>query len=226
MKKFVLLLSLGAAVSCNNSKTDKPATDVPAQPMTITPATTTPATTTPAVSTFHMKVDGNELDLHGSILVTKDKDKLSPGNNLFAMITASGDKAKGSGNMTLNFVFDLKAGSYPVVGMGYSAGEGDNARLFGGLMGGKPQLTPFKVTLTECTDLGSNNLGGHKWRIAGSFSELVIPAMGIMLMDKTKNHPKEIKIDGGSFSNLVFDDNWEQLLQEGMKKFNEMKKKS
>ena len=224
MKKVILFFYLGTILACNNSKTDKPATDIPGQPRTSNPpVTTAPATTMHPVSSFHIKVDGQDLNFSGSVLVTKDKDKLSPGNSFFAMITASADKSKGS--MTLNFVFDLKTGSYPVVGMGYSDHDGENARLFGGIMGGKPHLTPFKVNLTECTDLGSNNLGGHKWRIAGSFDELVIPAMGIMLMDKTKNHPKEIKIERGNFSNLVFDDNWEQLLQEGMKKFNEMKKK-
>ena len=43
-------------------------------------------------------------------------------------------------------------------------------------------------------------------------------AMEMMLMDKTKNHPKEIKIDKGSFSNLSFDDNWDDMMQQGMKK--------
>lgn len=40
--------------------------------------------------------------------------------------------------------------------------------------------------------------------------------MGIMLIDKTKNHPKEIKIEKGSFSNLTFDDNWEEMMNKAM----------
>ena len=93
--------------------------------------------------------------------------------------------------------------------------------MFGGLLGGKPKLTDTKVNITECKDLGSNNMGGHKWSISGEFGELVIPAMSIMLMDKTKNHPKEIKVEKGSFSNLTFDDNWEDM----MKKASEMMQK-
>ena len=47
---------------------------------------------------------------------------------------------------------------------------------------------------------------------------LLIPANGLMLMDKTKNHPATIKIDKGSFTNLSFDDDWEDMKQQGVKK--------
>jgi hypothetical protein len=41
--------------------------------------------------------------------------------------------------------------------------------------------------------------------------------------DKTKSHPKELKIEKGSFSNLTFDDNWEEMMQKAM---DQMKKKN
>lgn len=40
--------------------------------------------------------------------------------------------------------------------------------------------------------------------------------MGIMLMDETKKHPKEIKIDKISFTGLSFDDNWEEMMEKAM----------
>ena len=48
--------------------------------------------------------------------------------------------------------------------------------------------------------------------------------MGIMLMDKTKNHPKEIKIEKGSFYNLTFDDNWDDMMNQMKDKFNQKNK--
>ena len=93
--------------------------------------------------------------------------------------------------------------------------------MYGGLLGGKPKLTENKVTLTECKDLGSNNMGGHKWSISGTCEEVVIPANTIMLMNKSKNHPKEVKIQKISFTNLSFDDNWQEMMEKAM---NKMKK--
>jgi hypothetical protein len=168
-------------------------------------------------------VDGKEVKCSGSVLVSKDKDKLKPGNDYFVMLTASGGADKES--LVLNFLIDTKTGTYPVVGSSFSRGDGEKSQMFGGIMGGKPKITSNTVTITECTDMGSNNMGGHKWKIAGTFESLTIQAMGIMLMDKTKNHPKEIKLEKGSFSNLTFDDNWEQMMEESMKKMKEMKNK-
>ena len=37
-----------------------------------------------------------------------------------------------------------------------------------------------------------------------------------MLLDKEKNHPKEIKIDKLSFTGLTFDDNAEEMLEKAM----------
>lgn len=111
----------------------------------------------------------------------------------------------------------LKAGSYPVVGISLTRKvANEKGEVYGGILGGKPKLTNYNVTISECKDLGSNGVGGHKWSISGSFEELVIPAMGIMLLDKEKNHPKEVKIEKGSFSNLTFDDNWEKMFEKGM----------
>jgi hypothetical protein len=132
------------------------------------------------------------------------------------LLTATGSEDVQS--LSLNFLLDLKPGSYPVVGMGLHRKPNGVAEMYGGIMGGEEKLTDYKVHITECKDLGSNNMGGHKWSISGTFDDLTIPAMGIMLMDKMKNHPKEIKLEKGSFFNLTFDDNWEELMNKAMDK--------
>ncbi|MER3499384.1 MAG: hypothetical protein C4308_12500 [Chitinophagaceae bacterium] len=63
-------------------------------------------------------------------------------------------------------------------------------------------------------------MGGHKWSISGYFDDLVIPSMPIMLVNK--EHPKEVKVEKGSFANIVFDDNAEEILN---KAFEQLKKK-
>ncbi len=155
-------------------------------------------------------MEGKGIALGGSLLVQIDKDKLQPGNDYLVTLTATG--AANDETLQLNFLLALKTGRYPVVGMSYQRGQQPNSQLFGNILGGKPHLTKHTINITECRDLGSNNMGGHRWSISGEFSELTIAAMGIMLMDKTKNHPKEIKIEKGSFSNLTFDDNWEEMM--------------
>jgi hypothetical protein len=155
-------------------------------------------------------IDGKSESMSGSLLVTKDKSNLKPGLNHFVMLTAQGSN---NSSLTLNFLIDTKPGTYPVVGLGYARGESDKGEVYGGLMGGQPKLTDYKVTLTDVKDLGDNGIGGHKWSISGSFDPLTIAAMPIMLMDKSRNHPAEIKIGGGSFSNLTFDDNWEEVMK-------------
>ena len=217
MKASWFILPLVILVSsCNNSnnegsttKNDNKITEQPANNPTPTENNAAPATGTT------ISVEGKEIKLGGSLLVQKDKDKLQPGADYLVMLTATGGSDKES--MTLNFLLALKTGTYPVVGMSFLRGESPKNEMYGGLLGGKPKLTDFKVNITECKDLGSNNMGGHRWSISGNFEGFVIPAMGIMLMDKTKNHPKEIKIDKGSFTNLSFDDNWDEMMQ-GIKK--------
>lgn len=220
MRKILFISVLAILSACsNNKKDDKSAAAETTN--TDQPAPTTPVTTVPEpASPTKFTVEGKEINASGSLLVSKDKDKLQPGKEYFVMLTSSGGSNKES--LTLNFLFDLKTGTNPVVGMSFTRGPSDTGEVYGGILGGQPKMTNFKVNITECTDLGSNNAGGHKWKISGTCEELIIPAMGIMLMDETKKHPKEIKIEKFSFSNLTFDDNWEEMLNKAM---DQMKKK-
>ena len=214
MKKLFIVSATVLLFACNSS--DKTNNTSNAEPAKSDQATTkmndVPAT--PVSHSTNITVEGKEIGLSGSLLVQKNKDKLQAGSDYLVMLTSSGGSNKES--LVLNFLLALKTGTYPVVGFSFNRGADPNAELYGSLLGGKPKLTNYKVNITECKDLGSNNLGGHKWSISGTFDELVIPAMGIMLMDKTKNHPKEIKIEKGSFSNLTFDDNWEEMMNKAM----------
>lgn len=223
MKKLLILSLAVVFFACkSNKKQDKPAVDTPQQTGTTTNPTdniTPPPTADNRGATI--MVDGKELKLGGSLLVSKDKKKLQPGADYLCMLTASG----GSNNesLTLNFLLDTKPGTYPVVGRSFQRGPSDNGELYGGIMGGEEKIYDSKVTLTECKDLGSNNMGGHKWSISGYWDAMTVPAMTAMLLDKTRNHPKEVKLGKGSFSNLTFDDNWDEMMEkamEGMKKKN------
>lgn len=221
------LFTIGLAAilfACNSAKKDNPAADNPQQPSdnTQTPNTNTqsPASYTPSTNSV-ITVEGKEIKVNGSILVDKDKKNLQPGAPYRGMITSS--SGPDNEGYTLRFVFDTKPGVYPVTGISYGRGKGDNNQQFGGLLGGEEKIYDSKVNLTECKDLGDNHLGGHKWSISGSAENVTIPAMGLMLMDKTKNHPKEIKIDKITFSDLRFDDNMEEMLQKAM---DMMKKKN
>lgn len=222
MKQILVISALTLLFACNNSKNDKPAAGNN-PPTNTNTNTTTPATNNTMERTSGTKftVDGKDMSVGGSLLVGKDKKKLQPGADFMCMLTASG----GSNNesLTLNFLLATKPGTYPVVGMAFHRGPSGEGELYGGLMGGEEKITNYKVNITECRDLGSNNMGGHKWSISGTFDDLTIPAMGIMLMDKTKNHPKEIKLEKGSFYNLTFDDNWEEMMDKAME---QMKKKN
>ena len=126
--------------------------------------------------------------------------------------------------MILRCVFDTKPGSYPLTGMSFGRGKNDNAQQFGGLLGGQEKLYDAMVNLTECKDMGDNGAGGHKWKISGTVENLTIPALGLMLLDKEKNHPKEIKIDKISFTDISFDDNAEEMLKKAMDQLKEMNK--
>ena len=217
MKKFLALAIFATLLSCNNKK-DK--TDTTTE-TTNDGSTTTPSTNTAPAGSAIMKVnlDGQDLNLNASALISKDKKNLQAGAPLFAMVTAS--DGPNDESVTLNFVFDTRPGSYPVVGVGISRGSGDSAQVFGGLLGGEPKITSHKVNLTEVKDLGDNNLGGHKWSISGTFGEMTVPAMELMLINK--NHPKETIIKGGSFTNLVFDDNMDEILEKAFDKMKENK---
>ena len=130
------------------------------------------------------------------------------------MITSS--SGPNNEGFILRFVFDTKPGVYPLTRQNFNRGKDDTTEQYGGLLGGEEKIYAGKVTLAECKDLGSNNMGGNKWSISGSVENLTIPAMGLMLMDETKKHPKEIKIDKISFTGLSFDDNWEEMMEKAM----------
>lgn len=226
MKKILIPVSLFILTACGGAKKDKPATDNTGQgPAAGTGENNTNPAPPPAMSTNSViSVEGKDFNVNGSILVDKDKKKMQPGAPYRGMITSSnGPDHEG---YILRFVFDTKPGVYPVTGISFNRGKDDNVQQFGGLMGGEEKIYDSKVNLTECKDLGDNGTGGHRWSISGSVENVTIPAMGLMLLDKTKNHPKEIKVDKITFSNLTFDDNWEEMMEKAMQKLDEMKKKN
>ncbi len=218
MKKLMILSSAFFLFACKNDKkaasamSDKIENGEPAA----SPAENTAADYKPTTNLTYF-VDGIEINHYASILVSTDKDKLQASAPFACMLTSNAAKNK-SEYITVNFLLDTKSGTYPVVGTSLNRGIGDKNEMYGGLLGGKPKLTKYNVTLTECKDLGSNNMGGHKWSISGYWDEMTIPAMSIMLMDKSKNHPKEIKLGKGTFTNLTFDDNWDEMMEKAFKK--------
>ena len=217
---------MGLFIACNSGNKEKqpePGNAAPGSNASgqVTPA---PAPSPAAVSSgTKFTIDGKEISIGGSLLVTKDKKKLKPGCDYLVMLTSSGGPNHES--LVLNFLIDLKAGTYPIVGMSLTRGPSEKGEVYGGIMGGEEKISGKNVTITECRDLGSNNLGGHRWSISGSFDDLTIPAMGVMLMDKTRNHPAEVKLEKGSFFNLTFDDNWEEMMEKAMDQMKNMKSK-
>jgi hypothetical protein len=226
MKKLFIISLTAFLVACKSGKKEDKTTDVAVTTEQSNTnhdagATTEPAYT-PSTNTT-LLVEGKELKLSSNILVDKDKKNLKPGAPYRGMITtSSGPDNEG---MILRFVFDTKTGTYPLTGFSYGRGKGDAGQQFGGLLGGEDKLYSSTVTLTEVKDMGDNGAGGHKWKINGTIENLTIPAMGIMLMDKEKNHPKEIKIDKINFTDISFDDNAEEMLQKAMDQLKEMNKK-
>ena len=216
MRKLLALPLFVFLIACNNNKNEKTETNATTNADGTTNTSTDNTSPADGSAVMIVHIDGSEIRLSASALVSKDKKNLQAGSPWFAMITSSDGPNQES--LILNFVFDTKAGDYPVVGVGFNRGSGDNSEVFGGLMGGEPKITQYKVHLTEVKDLGSNQIGGHKWSISGTFDEMTVPAMGIMLMDETKKHPKEINIKGGSFSNITFDDNWEEVMEKAFEK--------
>ena len=223
MKQVLSFFLLAAMIACNNSKKEsKPGTE---NNTTSTTGQENTSTTNPAASTGSASVtytiEGAEINNHASLLVTKDKDNLQAGAPFLCVMT-SNNAAHNDETLTLNFLLDTKPGTYPVVGSSLLRGKDPNNEMYGGILGGKPTLTDYKVNITECKDLGSNNLGGRRWSISGTCDEVLIKATGVMLLDKSKHHPEQIKIEKISFSNLTFDDNMEEMMK---KAFESMKKK-
>lgn len=220
MKKIIPIIGAIFLFACSNSKTD-PATgntEKTASTIDEKKAATSADAPAPGSATFTYSVEGVEKTIEGAILVQQDKSKLSAGNDYFGIITANGSNKE---SFNLNFLFSLKPGTYPIVGMGYSRDASNGSgEVYGGLMGGTPKLTNYKVTLTECENMGSNNMGGHKWKISGFVEgEVIIDALGIMKMDK--EHPDNITARQIKFANLSFDDNWDEMLEKGMKMLKE-----
>lgn len=215
MKPIVLISTVALLCACNNSKKDKPANGSDQPNTTTTTNTTTPSNNMAGNTTAKFTVNGQEIDARGSLLVSKDKDNLKDGMPYLVIMTAPSG-APINETLTLNFLLDLKTGTYPVVGMGLSRDSSGQSQLFGGILGGKPKLTNYNVNITEMKDLGSNSMGGHRWSISGTADDLTIPAMPIMLMDKSKNHPAQAKVEHISFNNLSFDDNWEELMKKAV----------
>jgi hypothetical protein len=218
MKTYLLVLATLLLAACNNSKkgNETETKDNTINSKTEPPNTVTDNGTAKPTQSVSINIEGKENTMSGSVLVAKDKEKLKAGYDYMAMITGSDNSNHES--LTLNFIFALKPGQYPVVGSSFLRGEGEKAEVYGGLLGGKPKITEYTVNLTDIKDLGSNNLGGHKWSISGTFDRIVIPAMAIMTMDASKHHPKEVVIEKGSFSNLMFDDNWEDIMNKAFDK--------
>ena len=217
MKKLLTILLTIILFSCNNSNKDpQPAADNNnIQKPIDNSSTVTPGTAPAGGASVTYSVDGTEINNYASLLVSKDKDNLQAGAPFACMLTSNAAKNNNE-YLTVNFLLDTKPGTYPVVGASLNRGKDATSEMYGGLLGGKPKLTNYKVTLTECKDLGSNNLGGHKWSISGYWEEMTIAATKIMLMDKTKNHPAEVKLGKGTFSNMTFDDNWEEMMEKAM----------
>ncbi|MER3499383.1 MAG: hypothetical protein C4308_12495 [Chitinophagaceae bacterium] len=86
MQKLILLPAVIAFIACNNS--NKPfANEVKSASQQRNTATTTESkeamkTTTGSAST-KISIDGKDISLGGSALVSKDKDKLQPGGTVF-----------------------------------------------------------------------------------------------------------------------------------------------
>jgi hypothetical protein len=214
MKKIIIFSAAFFLFACNNEK--KPASPTNETPIKNSEPKTgiTSPPTADYTPTYHLTytVDGTEIKNSASILVQKDKAKLKAGAPYMAMLTSNAAKNNNE-YLTVNFLMDTKPGTYPVVGMSLNRGKDDNTEMYGGLLGGQPKLTSYKVTITECRDLGSNNMGGHKWSISGGWEELLIEANGLTQMDPAKKHPGSIKLGKGSFTNLSFDDNWEEMME-------------
>ncbi|MCX8019778.1 MAG: hypothetical protein N2747_04720 [Chitinophagaceae bacterium] len=219
MKKFILFLLPVFLFSCKDkNKSSSGGDNTPVQnnrqPGVQPAPSAEPATTH---SSVNYTVDGVEITNYASLLVTKDEDKLQPGTPYLCILTSNNAKNNNE-SFLIKFLLNTKPGTYPVVGMSFMRGKGDNEEVFGGMLGGKSKITDYKMNITECKDLGDNGYGGHKWSISGTCDVVKIKAAGFMLMDKTKKHPEEVTIEKISFRNLTFDDNIEERMEKIFKK--------
>lgn len=208
-----LLFTLSA---CNSAKTNENASAEPSTPESASVSTTPETSTSTTNLGINYTLEGTAINNYASLLVTKDKKKLNAGEPYLCMLTSNAARNNNE-YLCLNFLLDTKPGTYPVVGSSLQRGNAPADESYGGILGGEPKLTDYKVTITECKDLGDNGKGGHKWSISGTCDLVVVKASAFMLADKSKNHPDEIKIENISFSNLTFDDNYDEILQKALK---------
>lgn len=211
MNKFLYITVMAFSLACNNAKKEKETSD------SNTETTTDSKTDNNTISNLTYSVDGKEIKHSASLLVTKDKDKLQADAPFLCMLTSNA-ASDNNETITVNFLMNTKPGIYPIVGSSFQRGEDPNGELYGGLLGGEPIITAYKVTITSCNNLGDNGMGGHKWSISGTWEPMPIKAMPVMLMDKTRTHPAEVQLGKGTFTNLTFDDNLEEALEKGLKK--------
>ncbi len=218
MKSILVSLTVLFALACNNSqKEPDAANEKQTEPVSSTvPSLSDPAPGGPSV-VYH--ADGVEIKHYASVLVTTDKGENKSELPYLCMLTSNA-AANNNEYLGINFLLDKKPGTYPVTGYSFQRGKDTQAEMYGNVLGGN-KATDFTVTITECKDLGENGTGGHKWSISGTWQDMTIKATPIMLLDKTQNHPAEVKISNGTFSNLQFDDNWDKMLEEGLKKMKE-----
>jgi hypothetical protein len=217
MTRIILYVACMAALSaCNNaSKETKQDKDTTTSTQTTAEPTKRAVTNAPAAgsATASYSINDTLRTFTGSILVQKDKSNLSPGNDYLGIVTVNGSNKE---TFVVNFLFTLKPGLYPVVGISFSRDlPNGKGQVFGGILGGKPKMTNYKVNITQMENTGSNNAGGNRWKIGGTIEEEVtIDAMGLMKLDK--EHPASIKVNKISFANLGFDDNWEEMIKKTM----------
>jgi len=166
MKKLLIIPAVIFAFACNNSKKES-AEKTESNTGTENVANPGPATDNPPASDYvpvtniTYMADGAEIKNAASVLVTKDKDNLKAGAPFVCMLTSNAAKNNNE-YLTLNFLLDTKPGTYPVVGSSFQRGKSPNDEMYGSILGGKPKLTEYKVIITECRDLGSNNMDGKK----------------------------------------------------------------
>jgi hypothetical protein len=218
MKNLLFISATTLFFACGNNQqattNESTNTDTVNAQVTATPTEITTTADGPGIT---YTVDGTEINNYASVLVQKDKD-IKQADAPFLCVLTSNAAKNNNEYIAINFLLNTKTGTYPVVGTSFQRGKSPNDQSFGAILGGTPKLTDYKVTIAECKDLGDNNMGGHKWSISGTCEMVIIKAMEIMLMDKSKGHPAEIKIEKISFKNLQFDDNWDEMMKKAMGK--------
>src|SRR5687768_13029418 len=129
MKTVLALAMMIVVCSCNNSKKEKQTTD---SDTTIQNTTTSDGNTDTAPAagsaTISYSVNDTARSYSASILVSADKDKLSPGHDNAATVTANGTGE----SLIMYFVFAQKPGVYPVTGIALTKGE----HVFGDVLSG------------------------------------------------------------------------------------------